>query len=343
MLSAFSPWLIIVGLLAVVAIAFLFKGVVMVRQSEVIVVERLGSFNRLLEHGLGFVIPFLEQRRNLTLLRYDRQGEVFVPKVTQVERIDRREQLMDFPGQPVVTQDNVTVQINGALYYQIIDPRSAVYEIENVSQAIEVLAKTTMRSEVGRMELDSIFSSRAELNAKIQEQMETAADKWGIKITRVEVQDIHMPAEIEESMRQQMAAERRRRAAVTDARGDKEAAITRAEGEKEAQILRATGDKEALKLVTGAVGDSEADKRVAINYLIAREYIQQLPHIAQDGERVIVPYEATALMGTVGGMKDLFNPQSGTPSGLGAGILGGEAASTTPSAPDTGSTATSTT
>ncbi|HBP78605.1 MAG TPA: stomatin, partial [Halomonas sp.] len=149
---------------------------------------------------------------------------------------------------PVVTTDNVTVRINGALYYQIIDPKRAVYEVENMSQAVEVLAKTTLRSVVGKMELDKLFESRAEVNNEIQAAMEEPASKWGVKISRVEVQDIAMPEEVESAMRLQMAAERKRRATVTEAEGEKSAAIAMAQGQRESAILNAQGDKESAIL-----------------------------------------------------------------------------------------------
>ncbi|PTB90840.1 stomatin, partial [Marinobacter sp. B9-2] len=155
-----SPGLIISLILVAIGIFIIAKGLVIVRQSEVMVIERLGSFNRILESGVNIIIPFVERPRAISMLRYVRMGEDYHPVMSDEIRIDRRETVMDFPGQPVVTTDNVTVKINGALYYQIIDPRRAVYEVANMSQAVEVLAKTTLRSVVGKMELDKLFESR---------------------------------------------------------------------------------------------------------------------------------------------------------------------------------------
>ena len=196
-----SPGLVISLIFVVIGIFIITKGLVIVRQSEVMVIERLGSFHRVLESGVNIIIPFIERPRAITMTRYVRIGDEYHPSSSFETRIDRRETVMDFPGQPVVTTDNVTVTINGALYYQIIDPRRAVYEVANMSQAVEVLAKTTLRSVVGKMELDKLFESRSEVNNAIQAEMEEAASKWGVKLTRVEVQDISMPEEVEEAMR----------------------------------------------------------------------------------------------------------------------------------------------
>ncbi len=179
-----SPGLIISLIIVVIGVLIISKGLVIVRQSEVMVIERLGSFHRVLESGINIIIPFIEQPRAITMLRYRKMGEDYTAITSDEIRIDRRETVMDFPGQPVVTTDNVTVRINGALYYQIIDPKRAVYEVENMSQAVEVLAKTTLRSVVGKMELDKLFESRAEVNNEIQAAMEEPASKWGVKISR---------------------------------------------------------------------------------------------------------------------------------------------------------------
>lgn len=318
-----TPSLIISLIFVVIGILIIAKGLVIVRQSEVMVIERLGSFNRVLESGVNIIVPFIERPRPITMIRYVRMGDDYHPVTTDEIRIDRRETVMDFPGQPVVTTDNVTVKINGALYYQIIDPRRAVYEVANMSQAVEVLAKTTLRSVVGKMELDKLFESRAEVNNAIQAEMEEAASKWGVKLTRVEVQDISMPEEVENAMRLQMAAERKRRATVTEAEGEKsaaiamaqgqrESAILNAEGDKQSAILRAQGEQESIRLVLSAIGESEENKRTVVGYLLGQSYIKALPTMAQDGERVFVPYESSALLGSMG----MFRELAGTPDDL---------------------------
>ncbi|PFG10417.1 MULTISPECIES: SPFH domain-containing protein [unclassified Marinobacter] len=334
-----TPGLVISLIVVAIGVFIITKGLVIVRQSEVMVIERLGSFNRILESGVNIIIPFIERPRAITMIRYVRTGQDYQTVISDEARIDRRETVMDFPGQPVVTTDNVTVSINGALYYQIIDPRRAVYEVANMSQAVEVLAKTTLRSVVGKMELDKLFESRAEVNNAIQAEMEEPASKWGVKLTRVEVQDISMPEEVEEAMRLQMAAERKRRATVTEAEGEKTAAIAKAQGQREAAILNAQGDKESailraqgeqesIRLVLSAIGDSEDNKQTVIGYLLGQSYIKVLPNMAKDGERVFVPYESSALLGSMGMFRDLAgSPEDAVRStlkkdGLRAGMLG---------------------
>nr|WP_163502031.1 SPFH domain-containing protein [Halomonas socia] len=341
-----SPGLILALIVVFIGILIVVKGLVIVRQSEVMVIERLGSFHRVLESGINIIIPFIDQPRAITMIRYRKMGDDYHAITTDEIRIDRRETVMDFPGQPVVTTDNVTVRINGALYYQIIDPKRAVYEVENMSQAVEVLAKTTLRSVVGKMELDKLFESRAEVNNEIQSAMEEPASKWGVKLSRVEVQDIAMPEEVETAMRLQMAAERKRRATVTEAEGEKSAAIAKAqgqressilnaEGDKESAILRAQGEQESIKLVLNAIGDSEENKQTVVGYLLGQSYIKALPTMAKDGERVFVPYESSALLGSMGMFRDLAGTpedavgkhlrSSGQTDGLRGGVVGGAA------------------
>ena len=307
-----SPGVIIAAVVSVLAIALLIKGLVVVQQSESIVIERLGSYQRTLGPGVNWIMPFFDQPRAITMRHY--KGGV--AQVIDVTRIDRRETVLDFPGQNVVTSDNVTVTVNGALYFQVVDPKLAVYEVQNLVQAVEILAKTSLRSELGRMELDKLFESRAEVNNALRQTMDEAGNKWGVKVTRVEIQDIEMPGEVEEAMRLQMAAERKRRATVTEANGAKEAAIARAEGEKraavltaegdkEAAVLRANGERDAIKLVLEAGGEKGASVETVIGYLLGLEYLRQLPSMAKEGDRVFLPYEASALLGAMGSLRQL--------------------------------------
>jgi regulator of protease activity HflC (stomatin/prohibitin superfamily) len=320
-----SPIFIIAAIVLLIGIGLLVKGIRVVQQSEAIVVERLGSFHRTLDAGISFIIPFVERARPITMRRYRARGGENIAVVEQETRIDRRETVLDFPDQPVVTSDNVSVHVNGALYFQIVDPKKAVYQVENFVQAIEVLAKTSLRSEIGKMELDKLFESRNEVNAALQQTMDEVGDKWGVKVTRVEIQDIAMPSEVEEAMRQQMTAERKRRATVTEANGDKEAQIQRAEGEKQAAIAKAEGDKtaaieraegdkesakkraegeqSAIEQVMAATG--EAGQKEAIGYLLGLEYIRKLPEMANQGDRVFIPYEASSLLSGLGAFSEL--------------------------------------
>lgn len=300
-----SPIFYVVLFLLVAAGVFISQGIRIVRQSEVMVIERLGSFNKILSPGLNWIIPFIDQPRKIRL------------KSAFVERIDTRETVLDFPGQSVISSDNVSVMVNGALYYQIIDAQKAVYEAENLVQAIEILAKTSLRSEIGKMELDKLFESRQEINSKLQIVMDEAGNKWGVKVTRVEIQDIQIPQEVEDSMRKQMTAERERRAVVLEASGEREAAIAKAEGEKrsnilvaegekEAAMLRAQGQKQAIEEILSA-GSGKIDSQTVIGYLLGLEYLKTLPNIAKNGDRVFLPFEAANTLGAVGSIETLLN------------------------------------
>jgi len=307
---------VLLVIVAVIAAVFIAKGLRIVQQSEAMVIERLGSYNRTLTSGVNWIIPFVDKPRAIKVKRY--LHKLPEPVVLDEIRIDRRETVLDFPRQPVVTRDNVTVQINGALYFQIIDPSTAVYAVENLVQAVEILAKTSLRSEVGKMELDQIFESREEINARLQTTMDEAGDKWGVKVTRVEIQDIDIPPEVEDAMRTQMVAERSRRAAVTEAEGKKRAAILEAEGDKEAAVLRADGQREAIQRVLLAAED-KLQPEDAVSYLLALEYLETLPDIAKKGERVFLPYEASALLGSLGMMGSLLGNGGGAGTGGPAG------------------------
>ncbi len=292
-------------------IAFFAKGLFIVQQSESVVVERLGSYNRILGPGINFLIPVLERARPIKIRRYESTGigsKELQERVVEETKIDTRETVLNFPAQPVVTNDNVSIQIDGALYFQIHSPKDAVYEVENLIQAIEVLAKTTLRAVVGARELDTLFSSRDEINNELASVMDEAGNKWGVKVNRVEIQDISLPEEVEDAMRQQMTAERKRRATVTEANGYKEAQVRQAEGDRDAAIARAEGERKAIDqlLAAGQETGAELEPRSLIAYLIAQEYIKKLPEIAQDGERVLVPYEATGLMGSIESIQHLF-------------------------------------
>ncbi|SFD22944.1 Regulator of protease activity HflC, stomatin/prohibitin superfamily [Thiohalospira halophila DSM 15071] len=292
-------------------IAFIAKGLFIVQQSESVVVERLGSYNRTLGPGINFLIPVLERARPIKIRRYESAGigsKELQERVVEETKIDTRETVLNFPSQPVVTNDNVSIRIDGALYFQIQSPRDAVYEVENLIQAVEVLAKTTLRAVVGERELDTLFSSRDEINNKLQTVMDDAGNKWGVKVNRVEIQDIVLPEEVEDAMRQVMTAERKRRATVTEANGYKEAQVREAEGDRDAAIARAEGERKAIEqlLAAGQETGTELQPQSLISYLIAQEYIKKLPEIAKDGERVLVPYEATGLMGSIESIQGLF-------------------------------------
>lgn len=324
-----EPLLIIVGLLAFFVIVFAIKGLKIIQQAETMIVERLGRFHRALDSGINILWPFLDQPRQIhwRYVTQDASGErrFTISKLT--ERIDLRETVYDFPRQNVITRDNVTMEIDALLYFQVTDPIRAVYEVANLPQAIEKLTQTTLRNVVGEMDFDECLVSREIINSKLRNILDEATDKWGVRVSRVELQDITPPAEVQEAMEKQMRAERDRRAAILKAEGEKRAAILQAEGEKEAAINRAEGDKRAA--ILQAEGEAEARYKIAsaeamaimklveafrdrpgdpASYLIAVRYIEALKSMAEGNENKIVylPYEATNFLGSIGGIREML-------------------------------------
>ncbi|MCP1726291.1 regulator of protease activity HflC (stomatin/prohibitin superfamily) [Natronospira proteinivora] len=305
--------IIVIGLLAVLIAVFLAQGLRIVQQSECMVIERLGSFHRVLNPGINLIIPFVDQPRQVTVQGYTRTAQRIM---TNTNRIDQRETVLDFPSQPMITRDNVAVRVNGAIYYQVVDPKSVVYTVENFVLAVETLTRTTLRSVVGNRELDDLLENRDEVNQRLLQILDEAGEKWGVKVTRVEIQDIDLPEEIEEAMRAQMTAERKRRATVTEANGHREAEIKQAEGDKEAAVLRADGDREAairraegerkaIETILSAGGDKGLNAERVTGYLLGLEYLRTLPNIAKEGDRVFLPAEFSQLGSTIGAFSDL--------------------------------------
>ena len=314
--------------LIVLAILFVAKGVVIVQQAEVVIIERLGKFDRILESGFNFIIPIIEAPRaidwKVTQKGFDGSTYAIIQKRT---KIDLREAVYDFPRQNVITKDNVSISINALLYFQIVDPKSAVYEIQNLPEAIEKLTQTNLRNLVGQLDLDESLVSRDKINHELRAILDDATNKWGVKVNRVELQDIIPPNDIQSAMEKQMKAERDRRAAILEAEGlkksavlkaegEKEAAINRAEGEKQANILRAEGvaqarileadgEKEAIQRIINAL----ADKGQPDKYLIAMKYLETMKTITsgKDNKIVYMPYEATGILSSVDGIKEMFN------------------------------------
>ncbi|MFT6913860.1 MAG: regulator of protease activity HflC (stomatin/prohibitin superfamily) [Motiliproteus sp.] len=300
-----TPSMLLLLVFAAAVVIFFVRGLVIVQQSEAMVIERLGQYSRTLDQGLHLLIPFVDRPRAIKMRSYQTIEGQQLQMTKNTIRIDRREVVADFPKIPVITKDNVTVLVDAALYFQIITPRDAVLAVENLVQAIETLTQTSLRSKVGEMELDKLLESRADINIGLTMILDEAGNKWGTKINRVEVQNIIVPEEVEQAMRKQMTAERERRATVTTAQGQKEAQIAVAEGEKQAAILRAEGQRKAIQTLMEAAGSSIKEEQI-LSYLIALEYMKTLPDIAKNGERVFVPYEATALLGSIGSIKDLI-------------------------------------
>jgi regulator of protease activity HflC (stomatin/prohibitin superfamily) len=280
------------GLIVVIALAFFVLIVVMrsiriVPQARAGVVERLGRFHRVLDPGLALVVPFVDRVRPL---------------------LDLREQVVSFPPQPVITEDNLVLGIDTVIYFQVTDPKAASYEIANYIQGIEQLVVTTLRNVCGGMTLEDTLTSRDKINAELRTVLDDATGKWGIRVNRVEIKSVDPPGSIQEAMEKQMRAERDKRAAILQAEGYKQSQILTAEGEKQSSILRAEGQREsqrlyaegqsaAIQTVFKAIHDGDADPK-----LLAYQYLQMLPQIAQgESNKVwIIPSEFTQALGQLG-------------------------------------------
>jgi regulator of protease activity HflC (stomatin/prohibitin superfamily) len=296
-----------------------------VGQAEVMVIERLGRFNRIARSGLNILVPFVERPRAIDV-RYAVSDPSGARRLISgsTTRIDLREQVLNFPSQPVITKDNVTIDIDAVLYYRIADPQKATYAVQNLPFALETLTRTTLRNIVGEMELDSTLASRDQINKRMREIIEEASIGWGVDVTRVELQAIEPPRDIQQSMELQMRAERERRAAVTNAEASKRAAILEAEGVQQSQVSRAQGEMEAAVLRAKgqaqarlAMADAEAQAIQRISavmpstdvalYLLGLKYLEALPALTQGkGSTIFLPAEAAGMMGALGGLRELM-------------------------------------
>lgn len=319
---------IILGVIVLMAIIIVSNAVKVVLQSETRVIERLGRFHSVLPAGLNVIWPFIDKPKVVYARRIEHVGNRSYVRVTTTSVIDLREQVYDFPSQQVITKDNVTTEINALLYFQIVDPKKSVYEIDNLPNAIEKLTQTSLRNVIGEMELDETLTSRDTINAKLQTILDEATNKWGVKVNRVELQDITPPESVREAMEKQMQAERNRRAEILNAEGEKKSLILRSEGEKQSkinqaeaakqsEILRAEG--EARAKILEAEAEAEAIRRVSeavaasntnpASYMLATKYIETLREMVEgkDAKTVYIPYEATGVLSSIGSIKEIFN------------------------------------
>src|SRR6266481_5611713 len=317
----FVFFLLFVGIFLLIVAA---KTIKIVPQATVMLIERLGRFNRVAASGLNILVPFLDKARAVYWTN-SRGG---------VTSIDLREQYIDLPPQPVITRDNVTIHVDSVVYWQITDPVKAVYEMNDLVGGIVKLTITGMRAVMGDMDLDHTLSQRDQINGKLRLILDEATDKWGVKVTRVDVKNIDPPEDVRVTMEKQMTAERNRRALVLQAEGDKQAAIARAEGEKQAAITRAEGDKESAILqadgaaqarLRHAEAESEAITRVAdamhehgnpAQYLITTRYIESLRDMTRtnNSKVIFMPVETSAMLASVGAIKEVLS-QTGEKSG----------------------------
>jgi regulator of protease activity HflC (stomatin/prohibitin superfamily) len=335
---------ILLGAAAFGVLVVVMRSVRIIGQAEVMVIERLGRFHRVGRSGLNILLPFIERPKTLDVRYLETEaGGTRRLVASTTSRIDLREQVLNFPSQPVITKDNVTIDIDAVLYYRVADPQKATYAVQNLPYALETLTRTTLRNIVGEMELDATLVSRDQINKRMRETIEEASIGWGVDVTRVELQSIEPPRDIQQSMELQMRAERERRAAVTNAEATKRAAILESEGQREAQIQKAEGEKgasilraqglaearlamahaesEAVKLITASLPPGEAAM-----YLLGLKYLDALPLLAQGkGSTIFLPAEAAGVMGAIGSMRELLKgrPADASPGVPGAGSIGG--------------------
>ena len=301
--------IIFLALAILIAIIVVLAGVKVVPQSETRVIERLGRFHSVLPPGLNIIWPFIDKPKVIYTRRVESAyGGRTIVRMTATSSIDLREQVYDFPSQQVITKDNVTTEINALLYFQIVDPKKSVYVI-------------------GELELDETLTSRDTINNRLQTILDEATNKWGVKVNRVELQDITPPESVREAMEKQMQAERNRRAEILNAEGEKKSLILRSEGEREsrinaaeavkrseilraegesqAKILQAQGEAEAIRCVAQAISSTQTDPAT---YMLAVKYIETLRTMTagKDTKTVYIPYEATGVLSSIGAIKDVF-------------------------------------
>ena len=294
--------IVLIIIIAVIA----FKSIKVVNQSEVYIIERLGKYYKTAEAGLTLILPFIDRVSSVVLLK---------------------ELTMDIPPQGVITKDNVTINIDTVVFYQITDPEKSVYEIANLKKGIEYLAITTIRDIVGKMDLDETFGSRDNINFQLRSILDEATDKWGCKINRVEIKDINPPADIRAAMEKQMNAERNKRALILEAEAQKQSDITVAQGKKEAAILEAEAESEAR--IRKAAGEAKAIKEVAEakakeiamvyaamkdaapdDKLVQLKSLEALKEVAHgDANKIFIPFEATSALSSLGAVKDVMTDE----------------------------------
>ncbi|MGQ0542020.1 MAG: SPFH domain-containing protein [Blastocatellia bacterium] len=302
--------------LGIALLTVAWKTIKIVPQSSVLLIERLGRFHRVAASGLNIIVPFFESPRAVywTNVR---------PGITS---IDLREQYIDLPPQPVITRDNVTINVDSVVYWMITDPIKSVYEINDLVGSLVQLTITGMRSVMGEMDLDHTLSNRDAINSKLRLILDEATDKWGVKVTRVDVKNINPPEDVRITMEKQMTAERNRRALILQAEGDKQAAITRAEGEKQAAVTRSEGNKQSAILdaegaaqarLVAASAEAQAINQIAqiigspdqtAQYLITQRYIESLQNMTrtQNSKVIFMPMETSTMLSSIGAIKEVF-------------------------------------
>ena len=299
------PFIVFAVVVLAFAVLFLKSGIKIISQSDIYIVERLGKFHKVLDGGFHIIIPLVDQIR---------------------AQITVREQLVDISKQQVITKDNVNISVDGIVFLKVVDGKMALYNVDSYKRAIANLAMTTLRGEIGAMNLDDTLSSRDRLNSALQRALGDAADKWGVKIMRVEISENSVPHGIEEAMNLQMKAEREKRAIELKAQAEKEALIRNAEALKQEKVLQAeaiermadakkyeqialaTAQKEAMDMIN----ESMAQNAKAAEFLLARDRVGAFNELAKNGskDKILVPYEATELIGSLSVLKDFLGARA---------------------------------
>ncbi|HQQ18934.1 MAG TPA: SPFH domain-containing protein [Exilispira sp.] len=319
---------ILIAIILLFIIILFAKGIRVIPQASAMIIERLGRYHKTLKSGFNVIIPIIDRPRTIDVIFTKKMVDGRVYQYTKVmDKLDLRETVYDFPRQNVITRDNVVIEIDAIIYYQIMDPFKATYEIANYPDAIEKLTKTTLRNVIGEMDLDETLSSRDKINNRLRIILDEATDKWGIKINRVEIQDINPPKDIKDAMEKQMRAERDRRAIILSAEGEKQAAILQSEGIKQSAINKADGDKQAkilqaegeaqakvkiaeaeavaIKTIAAAISSTKTDPGT---YLIALKYIEAFKELStgKDNKTVFMPFESSSILASLGSIKEIF-------------------------------------
>ncbi|MCD6253691.1 MAG: SPFH/Band 7/PHB domain protein [Thermotogae bacterium] len=296
---------VVLGVILILIIVVAAKGIKIIRPFEKGLVERLGQFRREAEPGIHFIIPFIER----------------------ITKVDLRERVIDVPPQEVITKDNVVVTVDAVIYYEVSDAFKVVYNVRTFELAAVKLAQTNLRNVIGELELDQTLTSRERINTKLREVLDDATDKWGVRVTRVEIKKIDPPSDIMEAMSKQMKAERMKRAAILEAEGYKQSQILKAEGDRNATILKAEGEAEAVRKVAEAqkyklIAEAEGEAQAIMNVfsaihkgnptsdLIAIKYLEALREIA-DGKatKIFLPFEASSILSSIGAIAEVLKTQ----------------------------------
>jgi regulator of protease activity HflC (stomatin/prohibitin superfamily) len=300
---------IVIAIVVLVLFLVMASGIKIVPQKQVLIIERLGRFHARADAGVNLIVPFFDSVR---------------------ARHDLREQITNIEPQPVITRDNVTMSVDAVIYFLIVDPVRATYEVQRLDWGLNQLTLSALRNVIGALDLDHTLTSRDAINTQLRQALDTATEQWGVKVVRVELKEITPPEEIRLTMEKQMTAERNRRAVVTTADGEKSSAVLRAEGVKQSQIVTAEGAKQSA--ILAAEGQAEARLRVAdaeakaiqmitgvlgggataAQYLIAKSYLESLTKIADQAQKVVfLPYDAAATLSSVGGIRELWKDTPG--------------------------------